>query len=282
MARLVHTLDQLEVLDAIERSGSFAGAARELHRVPSAISYAVKTLEEQLDVALFERSGNRTHLTAAGRRLLEEARLVLEAGARLERTAQELRDGWEPDLHVVVDGVYPMEPIARALRQFAADGIPTRLRVDVEYQEGVPSRWASERADLMLILDFDPEDDPLVVHPLPPLEMVLVGAPDHQTVELVVKDSSPRFDKTPRAGFEGATQVVYLSDFHGKRLALVEGAGFGWVPEHLVAEDLAAGRVQLVDRPTNRWTYTPSLVSRAGAPLGRAGRRFLELIIQEA
>ena len=282
MPRLVHTLDQLEVLEAIERTGSFAGASRELHRVPSAISYAVKSLEDQLGVTLFERAGNRTHLTAAGRRLLEEARRVLEAGRDLERVAQELRDGWEPDLHVVVDGVYPMEPIARAMRMFAAEGIPTRLRVDVEYQEGVPARWASERADLMLILDFDPEGDPLVIEPLPSLEMVLVGAPEHETVELVVKDSSPRFDKEPRPGFEGAAQVVFLSDFHSKRLALVEGAGFGWVPEHLVAQDLAGGPLQLVERDPNRWTYTPSLVSRAGAPLVRAARRFQELLLQNS
>lgn len=281
MPRLVHTLDQLEVLDAIERTGSFAGAARELHRVPSAISYAVKALEQQLDLALFERSGNRTRLTPAGRRVLEEARAVLEAGARLEAAARELRDGWEPDLHVVVDGVYPMAPIARALRQFASEGIPTRLRVDVEYQEGVPARWQSEQADLMLILDFDPEDDPLVIHPLPPLDLVLVGAPEHQTVELVVKDSAPRFDKQPKAGFEGAAQVVYLSDFHSKRLALLEGAGFGWVPEHLVEADLGE-RLQLIARDPNRWTYTPSLVSRAGRPLGRAARRFKELVLQES
>jgi DNA-binding transcriptional LysR family regulator len=53
------TLDSLEVLDAIDRRGSFAAAARELDRVPSAITYAVRRLEESLDALLFDR-GRRT------------------------------------------------------------------------------------------------------------------------------------------------------------------------------------------------------------------------------
>ena len=36
----------LEVVDAVARNGSFSGAAQELHRVPSAISYTVRQLEE--------------------------------------------------------------------------------------------------------------------------------------------------------------------------------------------------------------------------------------------
>ena len=65
------TLDALIVLDAIDRKGSFAAAAEELHRVPSAITYTIQKLEQGLDVVLFDRSGHRAHLTPAGRKLLE-------------------------------------------------------------------------------------------------------------------------------------------------------------------------------------------------------------------
>jgi len=50
-------LDQLEVLEAIDRFGGFAAAARHLHRATSAVSYAVKALESALGVELFERTG---------------------------------------------------------------------------------------------------------------------------------------------------------------------------------------------------------------------------------
>ena len=73
------TIDALRVLDAIDRRGSFAGAASELFRVPSAISYTVQKLEEDLDVAIFDRTGHRAALTSAGRYLLREGRALLEA-----------------------------------------------------------------------------------------------------------------------------------------------------------------------------------------------------------
>ena len=53
------TLDALEVLDAIDRKGSFAAAANELFRVPSAISYTVQKLEQDLDVVLFRKEIGR-------------------------------------------------------------------------------------------------------------------------------------------------------------------------------------------------------------------------------
>ena len=45
------TLETLEVLDAIDRRGSFAAAADELHRVPSAVTYSVQQAEEALRAA---------------------------------------------------------------------------------------------------------------------------------------------------------------------------------------------------------------------------------------
>lgn len=57
------TLEALRVMDAIDRRGSFAAAADELGRVPSALSYTMQKLEEELDVVLFDRSGHRTKFT---------------------------------------------------------------------------------------------------------------------------------------------------------------------------------------------------------------------------
>ncbi len=56
----------LEVVDAVARNGSFSAAAQELHRVPSAVSYTVRQLEEWLAVPLFERRHRDVELTAAG------------------------------------------------------------------------------------------------------------------------------------------------------------------------------------------------------------------------
>jgi len=286
-----HTLDQLLVLEAIDRTGSFAGAARELHRVPSAVSYAIKALEEAAGVELFDRSGHRAVLTAAGRRLLEEGRRVLAAGRRFDRLADELQDGWEPRLEVVVDGALPTEPVMAALAAFVARGLPTRVQVHVEYQGGVWEQFDALSADLALPLE-DAESRPEPCERLPDLPFAVLAAPGHplagrpleraelaEHVELVVKDSSAEFARKPRDAWFGSRHGVHLSDFHAKRLALLQGAGYGWMPLHLVAADLDAGRlVRLSLGDSGAWTYRPHLVRRGGAGLGPAGELFGSLL----
>ena len=67
------TPELLTLVDAIARHGSFAKAAREQGKVPSAVTYAIRKLEDGLDVLLFDRSGQRARLTPAGEALLRKA-----------------------------------------------------------------------------------------------------------------------------------------------------------------------------------------------------------------
>ncbi len=290
-----HTLDQLEVLDAIDRTGSFAAAARVLHRVPSAVSHAVARLEEALGVAVFDRSGHRAVLTGAGRRVLDAGREVLESARRLDLLAVGLQDGWEPSLHVVVDGALPMSPILRALRRFIAEGLPTRVRLDVEHRKGVIWRWQADDADLMCVLGLE-EADGCVVTRLPSLSMVLVVGSSHplaaceavtramlkEHVELLVRDSDPATREGDEAWF-GAGHLVHLSDFPTKRQALLDGLGFGWMPRALVADDLQQGTLRSVPLADgdDSWTFSPLLVRRADRVQGPASRRFEVLLVEE-
>src|SRR6478735_4278468 len=97
------SLDALAVLDAIDRRGSFAAAAVELDRVPSAITYTVRRLEDALDVLLFDRRGHRARLTPAGRELLESGRRLLASAAAIETRVQRVATGWEAELRIAVD-----------------------------------------------------------------------------------------------------------------------------------------------------------------------------------
>ncbi len=255
-----HTLDQLLVLEAIVEHGSFAAAARALHRVPSAITYTVKGLEDAVGVPVFDRSGHRAVLTAAGQQVLAAGRRVLAEARSLDASARSLRDGWEPELRVVLDGLYPREPAMQALRVLLDEGAPTRVHLDVAYQDGVHERFHATHAAVMLNLELE-VDHPLVGQALPELDLVLVARDGHgltgrsvgreellEHVELVVRDSSSKHATSPRPSFTGTHHVVYLADFESKRAGLLAGAGFGWMPRHLVDDDLEAGRLVMVDR----------------------------------
>ncbi len=91
------TLDQMRVLVAVAETGSFSAAARKLGRVQSAISQAVQTMEQALQLTLFDRSRKTPALTDVGAAMLEDARAVLArtpglAGARA-RHARRSRAG---------------------------------------------------------------------------------------------------------------------------------------------------------------------------------------------
>ncbi|XXF80780.1 LysR family transcriptional regulator [Myxococcaceae bacterium GXIMD 01537] len=288
------TLDAVEALEAIQETGSFAAAAKRLHKVQSAVSYGIKSLEEALGVELFDRTGHRARLTDAGRVVLDEGRLLLARARRLEALAEGIQARWEPRLEVVVDGILPIEPILRAFRQLSDEGVPTRLQVRVEFLGGVQDRFERDRADLMLVKDYTPSRA-LAAHSLPEVEAVLVAAKAHplahaggpvslealhRHVELTVHDSSQSQRLTNPHRF-GGDRVFFLSDFLTKKAALLMGLGYGWMPLYLVREELASRQLREVPYAAgSRYRFVPSLVHPVDRPLGRAGQRLLALLTE--
>jgi DNA-binding transcriptional LysR family regulator len=287
------TLDQLLVLDAIARRGTFAAAAKELHRVTSAVSYGVRALEAALGVALFAKRGRNVALTSAGAQVLEGARDVLARARDVARLGQQLADEWEPRLTVVLDGVLPMPPVMRALRTFSRRGVATQVRVLVEYLSGVSKRFEDEGADVMLALDYAP-DARFVTRALPPVEMVLLAHRAHPMhsrrrphdrkslsdfVEVTVADSGDGTPNKLRRLRVGSPQVLEVSDFYSKRVALRSGVGFGWLPLHLARRSMEAGvLLEAGFEGGDRHTLSPEIVWRRDAPLGRGAKLFLSLL----
>ena len=114
------TLELLEILDAIERRGSFAAAAEELERVPSALSYSIQKYEERLGARIFVREGRRSVFTPVGRCLLERGRQLLAAASALSEEVQTLASGWEPRLKIAVDSLMPMDEVMLTISGFLA------------------------------------------------------------------------------------------------------------------------------------------------------------------
>src|ERR1043165_2749507 len=102
--RNVLTPEALTMMDAIARSGSFAAAARELGKVPSALTYNVRQLEDALDVLLFARRSRQATLTAAGQELLDEGRRLLEQIDAVANRVKRVACGWETQLTIASDG----------------------------------------------------------------------------------------------------------------------------------------------------------------------------------
>lgn len=82
----------LEILDAVEQTGTFTGAAKKLHLTQSAVSHAIAELEQQAGTVLFNRFSKGVSLTNCGLSLLGEARSVLAAYRNLDNKIEHLEE----------------------------------------------------------------------------------------------------------------------------------------------------------------------------------------------
>lgn len=104
-------------LDAVLRTGSFAGAAKESNVTPSAVSMQMKQLEQYLGKQLFDRSGLQVRPTPAAREVAEVMRAPLRQLDALRRSASLAVEG---HLRVgIIESLQPLvlPPVLRMLRE---------------------------------------------------------------------------------------------------------------------------------------------------------------------
>ncbi|MFC3394304.1 LysR family transcriptional regulator [Brenneria rubrifaciens] len=254
------TLEALRVMDAIDRRGSFAAAADALGRVPSALSYTMQKLEEELDVVLFDRSGHRTKFTNVGRMLLERGRILLEAADKLTTDAEALARGWETHLTIVTEALIPSQrlfPLLDKLSQKAN----TQVSILTEVLAGAWERLEQGRADIVIAPDMHfRASSEINTRKLYTLKSVYVANPEHP----IHQEPEPLSDVT-RVKYRGIAvadtarerpvltvqlldkqQRLTVSSLDDKRRALLAGLGVATMPYPMVAQDIAEGRLRVV------------------------------------
>lgn len=290
------TLDALTVLDAIDRKGSFAAAAEELHRVPSAITYAVQKLEEELDIALFDRRGYRAQLTSAGRELLTEGRRLLDAAAELEGRVKRIATGYEVELRIAVDDVIPLARLFALFEEFYREACGTRLRVLTEVYGGAWDALASNRADLVIGAPGEgPAGGGYSTRPLGTLQWEFMAAPGHPLAtapepippEEILKHRSVAAADSSRnlaprtTGLLTGQEVLTLPDMRGKIEAQRAGLGVGYLPRHLALHEQRAGRL-LAKRVLEPKVDMPLFIAWRTGHSGKALHWFLKRLESKA
>jgi len=265
------TPDALTMMDTIARTGSFAAAARELGRVPSALTYSVRQLEDALDVLLFDRRSRQAQLTAAGEELLTEGRRLLAEMDAVANRVRRVATGWESELTLACDGVISrltcFELIEAFYAQRTADGRPpgTRLRLRSEVMAGLWEALVSGQADLAIgvMMQTAPHSD-IELRAMGEVNFVFTMAPHHPLAQgteplsdeaifghraVAVADSAQRMTPVTMNLLSGQ-DVLTVPTLAAKIEALQRCLGCGFVPEPMVREQVRAG--QLVLRPVQR------------------------------
>ena len=255
------SLEFLQVLDAIDRKGSFAAAAEDLHRVPSAITYSVRQLEESLGIEVFDRRGHRAVLTQAGKELLSEGRKLLQAAADIECRVQQVAKGWESELRIAVDTVIGLDKLFGLVSEFYEQRTGTRLRIAHEVLAGTWDALASGRADLAIGVSGDPPSGrSYATRALGRGEMIFAVAPFHP----IVKERTPLTDTEiqrhrgvavadtsrllpPRTlGLLSGQDTLSVPSMDAKVAAQIAGLGVGFVPRWIAEREALAGRLRIL------------------------------------
>ena len=269
-------LDQLRVFLAVAEEGSFNRAATRLGRAVSVVSYAVANLEAQLGVTLFAREGSRKPtLTDAGLALLAEARTVTHGIETLIAKVRSLHQGLEAELSLAVDVMVPGERLAPILREFQRLYPTVTLRLHVEALGAVAALVIDRRADIAIGGPVAADCPELERRLIGAVELVPVAAPSHplarldripvgearKHMQLVLTDRSPLTEG--RDFSVVGARSWRLADLGAKHVLLREGLGWGAMPRHAVAEDLARGAlVQLAVPEGPRFDFQLSALWR--------------------
>ncbi len=287
------SIDQIRIFLAVVDEGTFNGAARRLGRAISVVSYGIANLEAQLGVVLFDREGSRKpQLTDAGRAVLASAHAVADDVDALMARVRGHNQGLEAELTLAVDVMFPTEALAHLLQEFLVAFPTVDLRLHVEALGAVPGQLLDGQADLAItgaVLVDDPALDRIAIGAV---ELVPVAAPGHalarmsavapgagrQYLQLVLTDRSAL---TQGRDFSVlAARTWRLGDLGAKHALLRQGIGWGNMPRHVVADDLASGRLVHLAMPEGDCiTYPIHAQWRRDSPAGPARSWLLERLL---
>ena len=247
------SLEQWRALLAVVDSGSYAKAAQALHKSQSSLTYAVQKLESLLGVKAFEIRGRKAVLTATGDLLYRRARTLLDEASSLERAAGKLSAGWEAEIGIAVEIVFPVWLLLECLDRFGAESPNTRIEV-IESVLGGTSEALLQGQAALAITGRIPQG--FAGDALMRLRFVLAAHPEHALHrlgrpvtqrdlrahrQLLVRESGTQ--RATKPSIEAAQRWTF-SNMATSIGAACRGYGYAWFAEDKIRPELAAGTLK--------------------------------------
>ena len=283
------TLEQWQMLDAVVQSGGFQRAAEQLNKSQSTVSYGVRQLQQKLGIQLLEIRGRRAVLTDAGEAVLRRARQLLDQAKALEKASADLAAGWEPEVTLVVDAIFPDCLVAQVLEDFAPESRGSRIEVISSTLSGTQDAVINGQADLAICGQMptgflgEPTVEMEFVqiascnHPLVTQERLVTEDDMRQHRQIVVRDSGAyrRLD----AGWLGSRERWTVSNFYQSISLIKQGLGHARLPRHMVEAELADGTIKALRlEAPGKLTYECQLVFAQKHQAGPATQLLAEKI----
>ncbi|MCC4831992.1 LysR family transcriptional regulator [Shewanella sp. 10N.7] len=254
MSRAKSTLEQWRIIQSVVDFGGYAQAAEQLNKSQSSLNHAVAKLQTQLGIQLLEVKGRKAYLTEQGEVLLRRSRHLTQTVDELEQLASNLGEGWEPNLTIAREIIYPLHYLVDALKAFLPHSRGTRVTIIDSVISGTHELILNNTADIA-ICGIPAKGH--VAEPICESELYLVCSPAHplaqqdviaddqvlaQHLQIVIKDTATH--KASDTGWLKAEQRWTVSNFHEAKTILKTGIGFCWAPAYLIEDEIKSGELQ--------------------------------------
>ena len=285
------SIDQWNTLVSVVESGGYAKAAELLHKSQSTLTYAIQQMEKLLAVKLFEIRGRKAVLTPTGALLYRRGKALVDEAARLERAAGELAQGWEPEVRLAVEIIFPTWLLLECLARFGAERPETRIELIESVLGGTDEALAGGKVELAIGSAIPAG---FVGDALMPVRGVCVAAPSHPLHSLgrdltlddlrrhrhiVIRDSGVQ--RSRAAGW--LNEMRWTVSYKATAIrALVMGLGYAWYPEDSIREELERGALKRLPlREGAERSGTLYLIFADRDTAGPGTRRLSEIIREE-
>jgi DNA-binding transcriptional LysR family regulator len=244
------SIDQWTTLVSVVESGGYAKAAERLHKSQSTLTYAIQQVERLLGVKLFEIRGRKAVLTPTGQLLYRRGKTLVDDAERLERAAGEFAKGWEAEVRLAVDIIFPTWLLVQCIGAFAAERPETRIELYETVLSGTDDMLLARSVDFVITSSL-PQG--FIGDVLVPVHAVCVAAPSHAlhhlgrpaTLDdlrrhrhLVIRDSGIQ---RARSGGWLNEQRWTVSHKATSIHALTRGYGYAWLPDEAIRGELESG-----------------------------------------
>ena len=285
-------ISQLEVFLAVAREGGFSRAAEKLYRTQSAVSQAVRKLEDEIGEPLFDRSSREGLLTDAGRILQEYAERLINLRENAREALTELR---ELQMGKLVVGANELTALylLRVLGEFRRLHPAIRIVVQRSLGSQLPDDVRRHRCEFG-VLTYDPRDEELSSIVVYSDELIFVVPPQHPlaresriSIRQLGAESfvahivpSPYRDRVIQLFEKHKTPLhmgVELPTLQAIKRFVALGNGVAFLPEISVEDEIARGdlvRIPIQELSEHRKLR---LIHRKTGALSHAGRALLKV-----
>ncbi|RBO86136.1 LysR family transcriptional regulator [Marinomonas aquiplantarum] len=248
-------IDQIKAFIAVVETGSFRSAAEAIHKTQPSVSAAIKALESQYDITLFDRNSYRPGLTPEGHAFFRQCKKLMSQVTQLDSLGHDLAKGVEtPPLHLCLSQMSLDQNCVERIQAFQQQYSDVDIDITTDHLYGLQDKLAKGKCDITIGPRYGLDDRHSLLE-LYKMEMITVMSSNlleqlnltAKKVKQTALQSVPQIlviNTASDGSSHGHRHVLttgkrwYVNDFQAKKSLLLNSMGWARMPKHMILSEL--------------------------------------------